>query len=401
MGWSLVAAGKAVAASAPTTAALNTTGANLIVCVVEQYNGATKGTVTDSKGNTWTQLTGAGTSIAYVDIWYCASPTVGTSHTFTYSSGSNLFGGIFVQAWSGAATSPFDQQNALANSTSINTVQAGSITPTVNGELIVAGLCKTDNTTTSSINSGFTVSNEAPWASGVNEGGSDAYLVQTTAAAINPTWTVGGTVSFNLAAAIASFKVSTGGGTSVSLTGNSATSAKGSVSPSTSVGLSGLSSTVSQGTLSPSSGTSVALSGLSATVSEGTLAPSAIVVLTGHETQALLSAMSTSGPVQSTGVRAGGGRKRHGRYALTYKGETLLFESQEAIYAWFLKIDEAEVKEVKKKRYAMQSEFSALAESPSFSPSFQLPQGMPRSRTRSSRSRSMSESNTAKLFYQH
>jgi len=113
---------------------------------------------------------------------------------------------------------------------------------------------------------------------------------------------------------------------------------------------------------------------------------------------------SDSAPVVVTPSKTatGGAPKKRRGYALTYKGETLLFESQEAIYAWFLKIDEAEVKEVKKKRYAMQNEFSGLDESLVLrNPSSPLRPRMSRFKMPLLRSRNMSDTNTARLCYRH
>ena len=180
---------------------INTTGANLIVAMTSWYHASPEGTLTDSKSNTWTQLTNSsGGSNSNARIYYCYNPTVGSGHSFSYN-GANTYPALCIQAWSGAVASPFDQQNgALATA---STIQAGSITPTANNELIVAGIAAGTGFTAPTINSGLTVS-DTGLGGGSAFGNSMAYLVQSTAAAINPTWTVGSSTDLN--AVIASFK---------------------------------------------------------------------------------------------------------------------------------------------------------------------------------------------------
>lgn len=191
MSWSLVTSTfKSGYASAVTTSALDTTGADLIV--VQSFAGYANSTppvITDSKGNTWTKLTPQNDAVPCCMVfYYCSNPTVGAGHTFTGTCTGNQNQNIAVQAWSGSAASPFDVQNGLANGGYVgsSTIQAGSITPSVNGELIVAG-CGSynyDQSGSATINDGFTVvGSDYTGASG------NAYFVQTTAAAINPTWT--------------------------------------------------------------------------------------------------------------------------------------------------------------------------------------------------------------------
>jgi len=206
-GFTLVASANTTGAAAGpyTTGAINTTGANLLVVVVSQYGNIAEGTLSDSKGNTWTGLTlktGPGT-VALSRIHYCVPSSVGSGHTFTYSSASNMFGEIAVMAWSGAAASPFDVENG-GSTGSGTSLQPGSVTPSLNGSLLVAGVSITDGSSSYSIGSGFTVIANVPFSASVNEGLLAAYLVQGTAAAINPTFSWTG--SAEAAATIAVFK---------------------------------------------------------------------------------------------------------------------------------------------------------------------------------------------------
>lgn len=209
MTFALIAHRKDPASSgACTTTAIDTSGANLIV-VTTGYNGAvTSSALSDSKGNTWTFLT-AYTSTWGVGVWYCLSPTVGSGHTFSIAAG---FPSICVTAWSGAAASSvLDQQTGTAY-TSQTSQATGSLTPANANSLVIASWAGGDGATGPlTINGGFTISDQQLGPAGVSESSGQAYLIQTSIAAANPTWasfssTSGGVIlaSFNAAASGAS-----------------------------------------------------------------------------------------------------------------------------------------------------------------------------------------------------
>ncbi len=186
MAFSLVAHSGAasVSGAAVTTSGIDTSGADLIVVAISQLG--IGGTLTDSKSNTWTALTaqgGAGFTRAG-QLFYCASPTVGSGHTFTFTcGGSGFFCGICVEAFSGVDTgTPFDAESGAAG----GVPQPGSITPAGANELFVAGLEHGD-ATSESVDSGFTITDDIPNA-GNAIGCSMSYLIETTATAQNPTW---------------------------------------------------------------------------------------------------------------------------------------------------------------------------------------------------------------------
>jgi hypothetical protein len=67
---------------------------------------------------------------------------------------------------------------------------ASSITPSTNNQVVVTGVEFVDTAgATYTINSGMTVSDSKPWLSGNYRGSAMAYIIQTTATAIQPTWT--------------------------------------------------------------------------------------------------------------------------------------------------------------------------------------------------------------------
>ena len=180
-----------VAASSGTTGTMDTTGANFLVVVIADQDSLDTNGVSDSKSNTWVQLT-VYPSPHGVCIFYSVNPTVGTLHTFTISGAT--FASIAAAAFSGVhATAPLDQQAGASGT------QSGSVTPSENNELVIAG-AYSDGANPTSADGGFTTPNAAN-VSGNHAGYGLAYLIQTTAAAANPSWGAG-----TDSAAIATFK---------------------------------------------------------------------------------------------------------------------------------------------------------------------------------------------------
>lgn len=185
-----------------TTGSIDTSGANLLVIALSWYHSGTEPTVSDSKSNTWSGLLKSNTAFTASKIYYCQGGTVGSGHTFT-ASGTGSYSSMCVLAFSGAAVTPFDQQNG-ATATADVTLATGSITPTENDEVVIAALSHENNSSGAvSIDGGFTAYKQA-YSAGAGEGCGIAYLIQTTATAANPTWNI--TNSSHLSARIASFK---------------------------------------------------------------------------------------------------------------------------------------------------------------------------------------------------
>lgn len=191
-----------------TSPGINTSGANLIVLSVASDGGVGVVPVSDSNGNTWTQLTSF-VATNRATLYYCFGPTVGAAHTFTASLASS-FPSIVVQAWSGAASSPFDVQNGHAQA-STTSIQVGSVTPGSANELVITGITLPSNPGLA-INTGFTITDQTNLVGSQHYGAAMAYLIQTTATPVNPTWswTSGGDgaatiATFKSAAAVATF----------------------------------------------------------------------------------------------------------------------------------------------------------------------------------------------------
>lgn len=181
-----------------TSPSIDTTGADLLVISVSNYTGfTTELVVSDSKGNTWIPLTPRLKTADNARNWiyYAKNPTVGSGHTFTVGHAvHNTYGSMCVSAWSGAdLTDPFDQENGAFSNSFLTSLQAGSVTPSEDNELVIAaiaiGYLGGDGFTgTASIDSGFAITNQEPNVSFNNVQSAQAYLVQTTAAVVNPTW---------------------------------------------------------------------------------------------------------------------------------------------------------------------------------------------------------------------
>ena len=168
------------------TPPINTARASLLVIHVG-YQGAAP-TVTDSYGNTWQSLTEYSGGVGKGRLYYCEDPVVGVGHTFTaFATGS--FNAMIVAAFENTNTDVNADMSNGAGSASATTQQPGSITPSVNRELVVSGLTfyETTNLGPATINSSFTVLGSTYTA--VNYSVALAWKVQSTAAAENPTWT--------------------------------------------------------------------------------------------------------------------------------------------------------------------------------------------------------------------
>jgi hypothetical protein len=185
------------------SAAIDTTGADFLVAIAGGL--ANVIAPTDSKSNTWTEIRDeVGDFSGDMAIYYVANPTVGSGHTFT-PTGS--FNSICIAAFSGLSSSPLDQQNGRTASTGDYT--AGSITPSQSDCLIIAGIGGS-NGTSHNIGSGFTITNQNDSLTSVTYDSALAYLIQTSAGAVNPAWTLDTFASEGVV--LVSFKPTGGGG---------------------------------------------------------------------------------------------------------------------------------------------------------------------------------------------
>jgi len=213
-----VASGIARGNSGGATLTLDSTGANLIVVTAHYYggDGANPTNITDSRGNTWTALTRRAHTNSAVRQFYCLSPSVGTSHLFTWVGGSNTFNTLSVQCFAGVSAYS-SETGATGSGTSLST---GSITPPSDGAVLIAGVTfDASSTESSSPYGGLQQSN---FQTAVALGGASAYLIQSTAASTSNTFSGS---SVGRATALSCF-VASGGGPALSA-GTASTTSSG------------------------------------------------------------------------------------------------------------------------------------------------------------------------------
>jgi hypothetical protein len=187
-----------------TTATVNASGANFSVIGASWYNAGGLGsfTVSDSNANVYTGLTQRiGNTVQYARLWYSQGGVYGSGMTFTAAGDVNCFPAVYGAAFSGVHAAPFDSENGNSTS-SATSLSCGSVTPSEDNCLLVAfgGLY---TGTSISIDLGYSALTK-DYVSGTSLAAAGAYLIQTTAAAKNPTWSW--TTAERAAAVHASFK---------------------------------------------------------------------------------------------------------------------------------------------------------------------------------------------------
>ena len=197
MAWTLTNTGSGNSIPTRTAVAASAFGASLtnpslIIAVVGCASGTTVMSVTDTAGNTYVD-SGAGKatfngSVSGIQIFYALNTSTTASNIVTLNlSPTTGFGTIFVQEWTGGATSsPVDVFQSIANQLSVaggaNALVITSQTTTLNGDLIIAGFGTiTNNSTAGTSPNAFTVVGTP-----IN-GIMMETFVQTTAGAIGPT----------------------------------------------------------------------------------------------------------------------------------------------------------------------------------------------------------------------
>jgi hypothetical protein len=201
--------------------AVDTSGANFIAVWFSGGSGAR--TLSDSKGNTWIPLTEYNVFFGTrVGRWYYAynlsGGLVGASHTFGVT-GSGTAPTLMVLWYSGvlATADPFDTGNESGNSNNSQIdIQAGAVTPSEDGCLVLSGLF-TDAQRTPTIDSGFVKEQATTDNNFGHFYGAAGDLIQTTATAVNPKWTL--TSTDIVLSANAVFKATPGAGGPIVNTG--------------------------------------------------------------------------------------------------------------------------------------------------------------------------------------
>ena len=187
-----------------TAPATNTTSATLFISCLHGYRSPYPA-ASSSPANTWTALTGVGSGGAGAIISYVSSPTTSSSQTFSANGGDvgTQFSNIGTIGFSGITTLGGSSSGNFATG---NTIQPGSLTPSVGGSVFITECAYDFSTETLSIDSGFTI-----WFQGVNSGGTGfavAYKIKTSGdtSAENPTWTATGSANPSMSTVMSYFK---------------------------------------------------------------------------------------------------------------------------------------------------------------------------------------------------
>lgn len=181
--------GTANTVTAPSAGTVDCTGATQIDINVSSYavNGAV--TPTDSSSNTYGCVAAPPTS-ANTRNQHCHvdNPTVTSTMTFTAAQ-TSCFCSITVFGFNNTkVASPLDQTSK--SSTTGTTIQAGSVTPSEDNEVIIAGLSFAVSEATHTIDLGFSTPLCSDFLGSNHFGVCGSYLIQTSAAAVNPKYTV-------------------------------------------------------------------------------------------------------------------------------------------------------------------------------------------------------------------
>lgn len=176
-----------------TTTGVNMSDANFFVVFVTMDNGTFAATpVQDSQGNSYTAVattySNAGRSIA---CYFAKNATAGVAQTFTANRTTS--GGITIAALgfgSVHTTAPHDGNSPQGNADIFKTTLAASasLTPSEDNEVVISACYH--GQTSASQNDG-TLTQVVNHDGGNEESIAAAYVVQTTATAVNPTWNGG------------------------------------------------------------------------------------------------------------------------------------------------------------------------------------------------------------------
>ena len=218
-----------------TSSAIDTSAADFLIY---WSAGGSSSAPTDSQSNTWTALTESNNGASIVGRFYWCQPgaKVNASHTFTNGGGGTWAHAVI--ALSGVkVTSPFDQQ-ATNTTSGASPANSGSVTPAADHEIVFSGIALGGNGGTCSLGGSFTTREYFAPVTGTYYGAAIGYIIQTSAAAVNPQWSWSNGSS-GAALASATFKVETppASDASAALSGSAVTSGNGTSTPGISVSI--------------------------------------------------------------------------------------------------------------------------------------------------------------------
>lgn len=213
--------GSACADGAITSIAANFLDADtLLVAVANSNNTTNDATITDSVGgNTWVKIAEKHNepSGLWIRLYRASSVNVSGTMTITATSDSQCMS-MVVLAFSGGHVTPDDQEQ-VNEADGVTTIAAGAsaITPIEDNCLLVACLGHGQSSGSITADGGFSTPVTILSVASVAFGTSMSYLIQTSAASANTTFTLPG--SDDPASILASFKAAADTGPAIILTG--------------------------------------------------------------------------------------------------------------------------------------------------------------------------------------
>jgi hypothetical protein len=199
----IVSTDAALGANGGALPTIDTTGANLIVVSVAWFPAGTFTDITDNKSNTYLELPAVDDTATRQRLFYCIGATTGSGHVVTVNA-TGVYCSAQLVAFSNISAIDSGITNANVSGAG-TTVQPGSVTPSQDKAVLVAGVTfEGVGRVIESVDSGWTLA-EATTQAAEAQGGAIAYKILTSAAANNPTFTGNGSASA-AAGTIASFK---------------------------------------------------------------------------------------------------------------------------------------------------------------------------------------------------
>jgi hypothetical protein len=271
-----------------TTAAVDTTGAKLIVVVASCAAGGVPGVVDSVHGGTgWNEIVLGASSANKVVLFWRINPTTSATHTFTVG-GPTYFGVAHIMWFGNTAGVVGVDVQASNSSASAATLAAGSVTPAYTNSLVIAAAAAGGASGSFSIGSGFTIpaNGQSPGIDSTSMAGMIAYLIQSAAASVNPTVTM--PVTGACATGTVVFRATDGAGS-------------GDTTPPT---LSGPSGTGGLGVCTGSVSTNEAAGDLYAVATASATAPTQLQVRNGQDHTGAAALRVRSQAVTSTGAQS-------------------------------------------------------------------------------------------------
>lgn len=163
-----------------TTAAIDTTGANLLI-VASGNSSDSLDSFSDSKGNTWNRIATPSGGV-YGVLYWCAPTSVGSGHTVTSTSANapKIFAAFDIGG------TPSEDTSASAYSASASSLSPGAITASDAGNIVFVVAAHSTATSIKSISGGVDFIDVQPGVTSVSFGAALAMLNPSGASAFNP-----------------------------------------------------------------------------------------------------------------------------------------------------------------------------------------------------------------------